>query len=366
MILGRRFLSWFPRPVLQALLWLETQRWAHWVVSLIFGPIHNVMGVIYRVAAWFYPVGIWKDWQHRPQPKFPLPGIHNDIPVKTSHADFCGQYLTTMVATYTDAKALAETLPRDVELDPAHIHDGKHAVVYMFGYTENLRAVWDPLPGFNYVEFAIGIPSVRIVNPNKGGYKFPFLYLPHLWLSRLYPTILGWNIGYQKSWGWVWGANNCYHIRSFSGKRIVDAEFTILPGHDQVSLADGKTQPNLQHWKDLLDQPQVNPLGNAELLFLHYHWGWSNALLQPVAAEVVVHNDVPGLPAGKYSFPPIDATQWNGPMAPIGAFRLCAPFELLLPFPRKVLEDYTMPVISHQIDPTTPDTPNKPTQTPDF
>ena len=331
----KSILDWVPRPILKAVIWFYDQRWAHWLVSLTFGPLHNVMGAFYRLLAIFLPVGIWKDWQHRPQPHFPVPPTDHDIPVLPSKSDFCGTYLVTMVATYLEATTLAALLPNDVELDPAHIHEGKHSVIYMFGYTENLRAVWDPLPGMNYVEFAVGIPNVRV--KRNHGYDAPFFFLPQLRLDRLYPTILGWMLGYQKIWCWVNGQDRTYTIRTLLGRRLLEAKFTPMGTTSHTFV-----EPNYQHWKTLLNQPQVNPFGKADLLYLHYHWDWEHAIIQPVSAEIEVHADIPGLPAGSYQFPPIDQTHWIGEMAPTGAFRVCVPFELLAPFSRRLLTAFEL------------------------
>jgi hypothetical protein len=96
------------------------------------------------------------------------------------------------------------------------------------------------------------------------------------------------------------------------------------------------------HWRDLLNQPHANPFGKDEFLYLHYHWDWPDALLQPVSADVEVFERLPGLPPGKYHFEPLNLGEWIGQMAPVGAFRLCAPFELLPPFDRKALGDWRM------------------------
>lgn len=329
-------LNWIPRPILRAIVWLYQQVWFHWYCSIVLSVPDTIFGLIYRAEAWMFQTSLWKDWQSRQLPKFPIGMGDGDIPVKPERSDACGQYVATMICTYADAAELAGLLPADAELDPAHIHDGKHAIIYMLGYTENLHRVWNPLPGINYMEFAVGIPSIRI--KRSGGYDFPFFYLPTLWLSRFYPVVMGWMVGYRKHWGWVSAKDKTYHIHRLFGRPILSASFAV----EETQPARLMGGPKVEHWRDLLNQPHANPFGKDEFLYLHYHWDWPDALLQPVSADVEVFEKLPGLPPGKYHFEPLNLGEWIDLMAPIGAFRLCAPFELLSPFDRKALGDWRM------------------------
>jgi hypothetical protein len=183
------------------------------------------------------------------------------------------------------------------------------------------------------MEFAVGIPSVRI--KREHGYACPFFYLPTLYLSRFYPVWMGWMVGYRKHWGWVSGRDKTYKVAKLGGKKILSAQFEI--GTLPPLIGGG---PKVTHWRELLDQPHANSFGPKEFLYLHYHWDWLDALLQPVSATVEVFEKLPGLPTGKYTFQPLNLGEWNAGMAPIGAFRLVVPFELLPPFDRKALDDY--------------------------
>ena len=327
-------IDWIPRRILKFIVWLYKKYWYHWVASILLGFWDVLFGVLYRTQAIFFPVSLWQDWQHRPSPPYPIPMTDHDVPVKPERCDAAGQYIATMIVSYVDADELKALMPPDAELDPAFIHAGnKHSIIYMLGYTENLRRVWNPLPGINYMEFAVGIPNIRIKRP--GGYDFPFFYLPTLWLSRFYPVLMGWLVGYRKHWGWVYGEDKAYHITRLGGRKILSANFAVsaLP----PLLMGG---PNAVHWRELLNQPQANPFGADEFLYLHYHWDWKDALLQPVSADVEVFEKLPGLPPGKYHFDPLNMGAWINGMAPTGAFRLCAPFELLSPFDRKDLANW--------------------------
>jgi hypothetical protein len=330
-----------PRPLLRFIIKLYQKTWYHWFASILLGFWDTLFGVIYRSQEWLFHTSLWKEWQNRPSPKFPLARDKDDLPIEPERYDACGQFIATMIATYADATELQALLPPDAELDPAHIHDGKHAIIHMLGYTQNLRRVWNPLPGINYMEFAVGIPSVRI--NRKGGYDFPFFYLPTLYLSRFYPVAMGLMVGYRKHWGWVSAKDKTYKIATLGGRKILSANFEVAKSPDGTLLPPlVMGGENAVHWRDLLNQPHANPFGPDEFLYLHYHWDWNAALLQPVTAEVEIFEALPGLHPGKYSFEPLDMGAWLDGMAPTGAFRLCAPFELLPPFDRKALHKFRM------------------------
>jgi hypothetical protein len=327
--------DYLPRRLLRFIVWLYQQQWYHWFASILLGFWDTLFGVLYRVQDGWTHDSLWKDWHNRPSPKYPIPMTDNDVPVKPERCDAAGQYIATMIVTYADAAELQGLLPPDAEFDPAHIHDGKHAIIYMLGYTENLHRVWNPLPGIDYMEFAVGIPNIRI--KRKNGFDFPFFYLPTLHLNRFYPVIMGWLVGYRKHWGRVSARDKTYEVGTLGGKKILAAQFKI---GDLPPLIMGG--PKVVRWRELLNQPHANPFGPDEFLYLHYHWDWLASLLQPVSASVEVFEKLPGLPPGKYDFEPLNLGEWVDGMAPTGAFRLCAPFELLSPFDRKALANFRM------------------------
>jgi hypothetical protein len=93
-----------------------------------------------------------------------------------------------------------------------------------------------------------------------------------------------------------------------------------------------------QHWEDLLNQPQLNPFGD-DRLFLHFHWDWADAVLQPVTAELTLYEEIPGMSPGTYNFQSIELGRWYDEMAPQGSIRLVCPFELLAPFSLSLLKE---------------------------
>jgi len=326
-----------PRPLSRFVIRIYQQDWFHWFASIVLGFWDTVFGVIYRAQGRVFRIKLSRSWQNRPAPHYPIPLTDYDIPVKPKRSDASGLYIATLIATYADRAELQATLPPDAVLDPPdpknadeQNHNGKHPVIYMLGYTQNLHRGWNPLPGINYLEFSVGIPSVRI--KRKDGYNFPFFYLPTLYLNRFYPVVMGWMVGYRKHWGWVYGQDNTYSVATLGGKKILSAEFE---SSNSPPLLIGS--PSAVPWRKLLDQPHANPFGRDDFLYLYFRLDWQNATLQSVRADLEIFCALPGLPPGKYHFQPLDRGEWHDGMAPMGAFRLCAPFELLSPFSRKAL-----------------------------
>ena len=270
-------------PLLQLIIWLENQTWLHWLVSFSAQPVHAVLGFLYRLENKLHPINLWKDWQNRPQPSYPIPLTADDLPVETRLCDGVGNYLSTMVGTYVDADNLSKLLPSGTSLDPAHIHNGEHALIMLFGYTEDLHFAWWPFRSMNYLEFVLAVPHIRIDDDVE--YVSRFFYIPTLHLNRFYPVILGWMVGYRKKWSRVAATNNTYTIKSlFRGRPLLHAEFTSLK-------LQGREKT--EHWKELCEEPHLNPFGDDKL-FLHFHWDWLRASFEPVDATVTLYQDFPG------------------------------------------------------------------------
>jgi hypothetical protein len=325
-------MSWIHR------LW--DSRAFHWAGALVLGPVDWLYSLYWSTTGG-PSVPYWRDWQSRKLPPFPLPGVSDDLPVKTSRSDNGGAYLVTMVVTYVDLDLLKPLVPPHLEFSPSRIHhDGLHPIIYMFGYTQHLHFVWWPIRGFGYLEFAVAIPGLRMRRPGKS-FVGPFTYVPVLYLHQLYPTLLGWMVGYNKKLRAMSTGESKYHIHDReTGQEIVRAEFTPCapPEHPP-------REEHIPHWEDLTMQPQVNGFLKDSLLFLHYHLDWPNAIVQPVEAEVDVLADdgIPGLTPGHYHWPGINIGKYIHHRAPEGAFRLWAPFELLAPFTRRKLDGWIPP-----------------------
>ena len=92
-------LDWLPRPVLRFIVRLYQQEWYHWFASILLGFWDTLFGVIYRAQQYFFPIGLWKDWQHRPSPHYPIGMTDNDIPVRPERSDAAGQYICLLYSS---------------------------------------------------------------------------------------------------------------------------------------------------------------------------------------------------------------------------------------------------------------------------
>jgi hypothetical protein len=324
-------------PFLQFIVWLYDRTWFHWLVSFLAQPIYSLMGLLYRLENHIRPIDLWKDWQNRPEPKYPIPLTKTDLPVKTRLCDDCGNYVGTLIGTYVDVEQMKKILPPGTSLDPAHIHknpnpphEDQHAMIMLFGYTEDLHFGWWPFRSMNYLECGVAVPHICI--DDNVQYVDRFFYIPILHLNRFYPVLLGWMVGYRKKWSRVTTTFNTYTIKSlFTGRPIMHAVFTPTKV---------EAKENSEHWKELCEEPHLNQFG-ADKLFLHFHWDWKSALFESVDAVVTLYEDFPGIKAGTYNFKGLDQGKWDDGRAPMGAVRLASPFELLLPFSLKKLRAHT-------------------------
>ncbi|HEY0758973.1 MAG TPA: hypothetical protein VGD59_06935 [Acidisarcina sp.] len=305
---------------------------SHWIWSIVMGVTDVLDELFDRLTGRAAAPAYFRSWQNRPPPKYPLPDLEHDLPIKTSHADICGEYLVTLLFSYIPVEEIKATLSGDLHIDPKNIRaDGTHPVIYMFGYTENLHRVWNPLRGPSYLEYAVGVPNLYISGDQ--GYVGPFLYLPVLHLNRVYPTILGRLAGYRKYLSRITTTENTYQIKTlFSGKPLLSATFEPIG-----AIETPPHEANLDKWQGLLGQPGANPYLWGQTLFLHYHWGWNYSMMQPVNAQVTVSQDMPALPKGTYNWKAITSASFVALQVPEGSFRCSIPFELLPPFSRAKL-----------------------------
>lgn len=321
------------------LLKLYNSRAYHRIIALALAPLDTLFGGIYKLLESKHPILYWLEAQSVPEPSFGHLSGNPDLPVAPDISDARGKYVTTMIGTYVDAQRVAALLPKGLSLDPARIKNGKHALVLMFGYTQNLRRAFWPLPGMNYLEFIVGVPNVMLEEDISDAYCTRFFYIPVLYLNRLYPTFLGWLAGYRKRWKRIqvvrtsFEGLQCpiYTIESLlSGKKMIEASF-------HPPIVTTAVVQKTERWADLLEQPNVTRLA-GEKLFLHYYWDWQDAQkFAPVEATVIVYDNIPGLDPGTYQFRGLDERQWQDPSAPEGSVSFASPFELLPPFSLELL-----------------------------
>ncbi len=295
----------------------------HATSSIFFGCVDVVEHATYTILGRDRHPPYYRGWQAEcfPPRQYPLPETGPAPKPRFSIWDTRGFYTTTVFFRYLTADQAKQFLPPGLELEPSLIDaQGMYPMVYMFGYQQDLRRVWNPLRGINYLEFAIGVLGLKC--PSAPGYNGPFMYMPRLFLNRFYPTWLGWLCGYPKILKRVSTGPASYTVKSlFRGEPMIDAQF-----EPHGTIGPWQAFEHFAPWRRQMAAPTANSYVDDGFLFLYFDWPWRYALMQAVSGTVkVTTDDIPGLPRGTYRFDGIDSS-------PVGGFRLAIPWELVAPF----------------------------------
>jgi hypothetical protein len=240
-----------------------------------------------------------------------------------------GDYFADIVTLALPDDAVRRMLPCGLELGPQTVTPaGQHPVMFAMG---RHRDVTMPLlgwtPGFplNYQELFVVVPALR--RPCAlGSYKGPFLYPPRLYLDNL-QAVLGGEL--------IWGmaklpARIAQDETSFAVARLIDgAPMLSLASRIAGAYGPVASQPNFAPLAALLSQRMINKalLGLGCYLGATMDWGWSRAVLRPVATVLdIAQAFIPGLPVGRFAAPGIDAD-------PLGSAQVRTHWELTLPYP---------------------------------
>jgi hypothetical protein len=300
---------------------------------IFWGLLDMVMRVVYWIVGLDRAPAFFTGWQQEhfcfyPPVKYPLPDRSLEKP-RFTWLDARGVYTGAVIFRHIPLETVEQLVSPGLILQPELITpDRTYPVVYLFGYQQDLRQSWMPIRGVNYLEFAVGVLGADMANPSKDGYTGPFLYMPRLFLNRLYPTILGLLCCYPKRWERIATTEDTYTVKSLLGGK------PILEGRFKPSGAIGKPADFtcFPRWRMLLSKSGINRFSGSHFIYLDYDWGWNYSLMQPLTGTVEVFEDgIPGLPRGKYTFDPLTTDV-------IGAFRIAIPFEWVPPFRRAELD----------------------------
>jgi len=269
----------------------------------------------------------WKAWQKFTKLPKGIRAIANAKWGKIfSDLDDRGHYLSTLVLNRVPAEQLQALLPKGLELRPEA--DGKHPVVYAFGFMENCIPDWVPLSGMDYLEMMVSIPNVYVTGATEG-YAGPFLYMPRLHLNHIYPCILGWMAGYAKRWSRIQTTNDTYRVGTLlTNKEILRAKFQC-----QGEIGKPHDFKAFEPWQPLANQPAVTDLFGM-FMYVFFFWEWEEAVMQGVSAEIFP-------PAqAKFRVPGLDYGRWPGinEGEHIAACRIDVPFEFAPSFNRMDLK----------------------------
>jgi hypothetical protein len=266
----------------------------------------------------------------------PHPPIHEeaepDYPF--SDLDTCGYFRTAVVVDYFPVEQVQALLPDYLELAPGpDVPAGKHPVVLIFGFEEAIKPYWMPIKGPNYLEYIYAIADTRLKNRTHG-YTAPFFYMAQLRMNRFYPYILGRLVGYLKIMTRFTVHPYAFYMYSFwSGRPL--AAFSVEPEEGKVP----QIPTEFLVWKERMNQPIVSNLSIGGIrisgpLFTHYQFEWSLASFQKATTTLdVPESGLLGLPQGNYKWGPLVGSK-------SGTIMLSLPFEWLMPFSRKVLDEW--------------------------
>lgn len=273
-----------------------------------------------------------REWQRslgpRPAPQFPPEREPGEPNYPYSVWDYHGYIRTTIVVDYLDRAKVAAMLPDYLELGPVpECSPEKHPVLFSFGVNEHFGPVWMPFKTISYMELLVSIPDTRLKGKSDG-YVGPFYYPPRLWLNRLFPTIVGRLLGYQKFLGRIPTTADSCTIRRLFGGEIARLKFTPCGISGPISKI-----PAFGPWMRRANQPIVTKVFFSEPLFTHFQWEWNLAKGQQAEVELeVLSSDFPVLAPGTYRWSPLkDGTS--------GAILVSSPFQWQIPFPRSVLTE---------------------------
>jgi hypothetical protein len=303
------------------------QRWFQWVTAVVLGLFDGITAGLYRMLRIQTGYGWMANWQSdKVCLRFPPTSIPSKTwtgqPLPFSATDCKAQYLAGMIFAYVDAEAVDRAIGRRLKrADVPGVPAGKHPVVYLFGLNQNLRRDWVPFHGIDYLEAGVGVPNILAVDGTV-----PHFYIVKLWLNRLYPTVLGWMVGYPKVLRQFRTTQTTYEIRSWIlGRPQLRATF-----RQSGAITGPEALPNAAQWLNYLAQPQLNLPIYGGHVDMEYDLRWAHAMIQPASVEVeALAEGLPLLPPGKYVWPGIDE-------AVQGVMIARVPFELTCPLPEDV------------------------------
>lgn len=226
-----------------------------------------------------------------------------------------GTVQASVAFTALPVETLEALLPEGAALAPQTLTPlGTHPVYWSFNFNQN--DVGTPIPGLtlNYHEFALVITDVYVKKTGPNGPRYG------------YPVIL-----YLNSWMGVLGGRVLWHLnKRHAPVKISDTNpYTrlLVPGHisgvfEQSGVAQpSENFPNFETVRPLLDQDLLSCSSSGALFGSKFIIDYNNLPLQPLQAEIMTDNFVPGLSEMNFSAPGIDQT-------PMGTFSFTQDWKL--------------------------------------
>lgn len=236
-----------------------------------------------------------------------------------------GQYATTIIIVPLPRNEVAGMLEKGLELAPlppevrAVVPDGKHPVLFTLGSQTNVHPSRFAIFNLDYLEASADIPLVRPVK--NGGSDQTYFYTSRIYLTKLFPLLLGLVYGLPKEKADMGMGNECYAVNDHS-----DCEL-ILECAMETDGAPGKPSDY-----PLFDKVIPRLLGDSVIsrvlgmfIWFRFEWNFDQATIQPMKASLNLARPVhKGAPTGRFQAPSLNTS-------PLGSFRIFTPWEMFMP-----------------------------------
>ena len=233
-----------------------------------------------------------------------------------------GEYSTYFVPMCFKKEIVQSMLPNWLKLVPLPNVAGEvYPVIFMFGHQKDVRFQWGIFNrfGFDYEEFAVGIPYVQMAKTAQG----PFYVMPRLYLNRLLPVIVGYFWGFAKETARIQSGKDSYQVKDHKNHLLISGKFK--PCGKSGKPSDFPFFEEMEKQKMLQQRPLIDKTFWGSYVCVKFDRDSDQTEIQPVEANVQIATSfLPGLPIGEYQVHDINE-------APLGAFRMRTPWTMSLP-----------------------------------
>lgn len=224
-------------------------------------------------------------------------------------------------------------LPNGLALGPQEMTPpGTHPVIMGFHDMFRLKgSIPSLLPSMTYHEHSVGIPYCYVtqgeIAPHSPG---PYFFMPILLLDNLWATLGGmlfW--GYAKQLATISVDDGQFKVTRTGGESVLSIAFEGVG--DAKPIAD---YPHFELQRQAISQPLISmvPLSLGPFFVVAgFPKKWDVATVRPLKTVTDVFTDyVVGLSSGRY---PATGRSKGIDVSVMGAYELCAPFQVGSPYP---------------------------------
>ena len=238
------------------------------------------------------PPAFCRDWQTEP----PVPPRSSGPPPAPPPNAVEGTLIGLLISTSVPAGQIVPVLPRGLSLPSGVAPTDEYPVSIACGFQDRVKPARFPwMPGADYIEFAVGVSDLVLVEPIDG-FTGPCAILGRLDLNELLPIVLGRLMGLQKVLRLASTTERAFSLQSFWRRSPVAAGSLQLVDQP-VRASDCRELAPLVR---TFDQPVVSRSIFGTLAFTRFTWHWDQGCVQPVACDLTIDE---GLGRGRYVHP---------------------------------------------------------------